>query len=165
MAAPVRRNVRDGFEAVRDAVVELVVVLVLRKYRRRSAGGREGPGAQETNRVGVALRNALGDDLLVAVLVAGVLAVFALHAGALEEELAAEGAEDDGVELLLDELVTVLLVYLLLALANGALSTESAGVIRTLPNVRLDCARQERRHANVSDRFDPRESESWTDQS
>lgn len=70
---------------------------------------------------------------------AGVLAVLALHASALEEELAAESAEDDGVELLLNELVPVLLVDLLLALANGALSTESTGVVGAFPDVRLDC--------------------------
>lgn len=72
---------------------------------------------------------------------ARVLAVLALHAGALEEELAAQRAEDYGVKLLLDELVPVLLVDLLLALAHGALSTESAGVVRAFPDVRLDCAR------------------------
>lgn len=69
---------------------------------------------------------------------AGVLAVLALHTRALEEELAAEGAEDDGVELLLDELMTVLLVDLLLALAYGALTTESSSVVGAFANVRLD---------------------------
>lgn len=70
---------------------------------------------------------------------ARVLAVFALHAGALEEELAAESAEHDGVELLLDKLVPVLLVDRVLALANGALTTETAGVVRSLADVRFDC--------------------------
>ena len=68
-----------------------------------------------------------------------VLAVVALHASAFEEELAAEGAQDDGVELLLKELVSVLLVDLFLALTDGPLTTESAGVVRALSHVRLDC--------------------------
>jgi hypothetical protein len=61
-----------------------------------------------------------------ALLVTDVLAVVALHAGRVEEELAAVGAEDDGVELPLNELVAVLLVDLFLALANGALTAETA---------------------------------------
>lgn len=95
--------------------------------------------------VGVALGDALGDDLAEAVLVAGVLAVLALHARSLEQELAAEGAEDDGVELLGDEFVTVLLVDRLLALADGALTTETTtlGVEGALADVRLDCVDDE----------------------
>ena len=92
-----------------------------------------------THRVGVALRYALRNDLLVAVLVTRVLAVVALHASAFEEELAAEGAQDDSVNLLLYELMPVLLVDLLLALADGPLTTESASVVRALSHVRLDC--------------------------
>lgn len=69
---------------------------------------------------------------------AGILAVLALHARALEEELAAKRAEDDGVELFLNELVSVLLVDLFLALPDGALSPEPAGVVRSLAHVRLD---------------------------
>lgn len=91
-----------------------------------------------THRVGVALGDALGDDLLVAILVARVFAVLALHPRALEEELAAERAQHDGVELLLDKLVAVLLVDLLLALANGALSTQSTCIVGSLSHVRLD---------------------------
>ena len=70
---------------------------------------------------------------------ARVLAVFALHAGALEEELAAKSAEYDGVELLLDKLVPVLLVDRVLALTHGALTTETAGVVGSLADVRFDC--------------------------
>lgn len=142
VAAPVRRDVRNRAEAVGDPVVKLVLVLVLLPGHRsvsacdRHQDERERVGA---HRIGVALRDTLGDDLLVALGVASVLAVLALHAGALEEELATERAEHDRVELLLHKLVPVLLVDRVLALADGALTAETTGVVRALPDVRLDC--------------------------
>lgn len=81
---------------------------------------------------------------MVALGVAGVFAVLALHTGALEEELSAQCAENDRVKLLLDELVAVLLVHRVLALADGALTTESACIVGAFPNVRLDCTREMR---------------------
>lgn len=75
--------------------------------------------------LGVGLADALRDDARVALGVAGVLAVLALHAGRVREELSAQGAAHDVVELLGDELVAVHLVDLLLALPDGALAVES----------------------------------------
>jgi hypothetical protein len=77
--------------------------------------------------------------------VASILAVLALHSRSLEKELAAEGTEDDGVELLRDEFVTVLLVDRFLALADGALTAETTAlsIEGTLADVRLDCRRRE----------------------
>jgi hypothetical protein len=57
-----------------------------------------------------------------ALLVADVATVFALHASCIEQELAAVGAKDDGVKLLLDKLVAVLLVNLFFAFSHGALA-------------------------------------------
>lgn len=104
MTAPVGAHIGEGFEAVRNAVVELGLVRI---------------------RFCVGLGDALGDHLLVAFLVARVLAVGTLHASRILEEIAAEGAPHDVIELLLDELVAVLLVDFLLALTNGALAVET----------------------------------------
>ena len=72
---------------------------------------------------------------------AGVPTVFALIAGRIEQELVAERAEDDLVELPLDELVTVHLVDLILALADGALTAETARSVEwPLADVLLDCS-------------------------
>lgn len=70
----------------------------------------------------IALAHTLRDDLVVALLVAGVSTVLALHPCSLEEELLAERTENDSVELLLDELVPVLFENLLLAFTHRALS-------------------------------------------
>ncbi len=86
---------------MRDAMVDLLLVRI---------------------RLGIALANALGDDTRITLCVASVLAVLALHAGRVLEEVAAKGASHNVVELVLDELMAVHLVDLLLALADGTLS-------------------------------------------
>ena len=69
----------------------------------------------------------------------GVPTVLALVSGRVEQKLVAEGTEDDLVELPLDTLVTVHLVHLVLAFADGALTAEtSRGVERPLADVLLD---------------------------
>lgn len=92
-----------------------------------------------THCVSVAFRDALRDNFLVAIFVASVLAVFTLNACTLEEEFAAERACDDGVELLLHKLMTILLVNLLFAFAHGALTAETASIVRPLADIRFDC--------------------------
>ena len=104
MAAPVRREIGEGLEAMGNAVIDLLLVRV---------------------GLGVALTNALGDDAGITFGVARVLAVLALHASGILEELPAEGATHDVVELALDELVSVHLVHFLLALSNGASSVKT----------------------------------------
>lgn len=69
---------------------------------------------------------------------AGVFAVLALHPRTFEEELATEGAEDDGVKLLLHKLVSVLFVDLLLALAYGSLTAKSTRVVGAFADVGFD---------------------------
>ena len=72
----------------------------------------------------IGLRNALGDDFAIASLVAGKLAVRALHASRILEQFSAQRAAHDVVELLLDELVAILLVDFFLALTDGTLATQ-----------------------------------------
>lgn len=104
MTAPIGSHIRERLEPVRNAMVDLFLVRI---------------------GFGVALTDALGNDALVALGVASVFAVLALHAGRVFEEIAAESTAHDVVELMLDKLVAVHLVDFLLALADGALSTET----------------------------------------
>ena len=70
---------------------------------------------------------------------ARVSTVFALVPNCVEQELVAERAEDDLVELPLHELVSVHLVDFILALTNSSLTAKTAGSVdRPLANVLLD---------------------------
>lgn len=104
MAAPVGRNVGEAFPAVGNPMVDLFLV-----------------------RVGLVVRLAdtLGNDLGVAFAMASVLAIRTLHARGVFEELSTQSAAHDVVELLGDELVTLLLVNLFLLLAHGTLTVET----------------------------------------
>jgi hypothetical protein len=73
----------------------------------------------------IALADTLGDDAGVALGVAGILAVFALHTRRILEEVSAKRTAHDVVELVLYKLVAVHLVDLLLALSNSALSSQT----------------------------------------
>ena len=84
--------------------------------------------------LGVRLADALGDNLGVAVLVAEVLAVFALHTRSVLEKFSTKCAAHDAVELLVDELVAVLFLYLFLALADGSFAAQ-AGIEGSLAPV------------------------------
>ena len=106
VAAPVGSHVGKVDEAMGNAMVQFGLVRI---------------------GLGVGLRDALGHNLRIAFLVARVLAVRALHTGSVLEELSAESAAHDVVELLLHELVSVLLDDLFFALANGTLSTQAVG--------------------------------------
>ena len=64
----------------------------------------------------------LRHDALVALFVTCVAAVFALVSDSVQEEVAAERTEHQLVELGLHELVSVHLVYISLAFADGALT-------------------------------------------
>jgi phosphatidylglycerophosphatase A len=88
-------------------------------------------------RLVIRLRDALGDDFPVAAFVACKLAVGALHARCILEQLSAESAAHDVVELLLDELVAILLVDFFFPLTDSALAPESI-IERLLSFVLLD---------------------------
>lgn len=104
MATPVSRDVGEALETVRDTVVDLLFV---------------GIGLV------VGLANTLGDDLRVAFAMAGVLAIRTLHARSILEELSAQRTAHNVVELLGNELVTLLLVNLFLLLTDSALTVET----------------------------------------
>jgi hypothetical protein len=104
MTAPVGSHIRERLEPVRDTMVDLLLVRV---------------------GLGVALADALGDDARVALRVAGILAVFALHTGGIFQELTTESTAHDVVELLLHKLVAVHLVNFLLTLSDSALSAKT----------------------------------------
>lgn len=104
MAAPIGRDVGEGLEPVRNAVIDLFFVRI---------------------GFGVALADTLGDDARIALVVASILAVFALHASRIFEEISAKRTAHDVVELVLDKLVAVHLVDLFFALSNSALSSQT----------------------------------------
>jgi len=104
VTAPVGTHVGKVFEAVRNAVIELGLVWV---------------------GFGVGLSDALGNNLGVALLVTRVVAVRALHTGGILKELATERTTHNVVELLLDELVSVLLDDVFFTLANGTFATKT----------------------------------------
>ena len=104
MTAPVRGDVGESFEAVGNAVIDLLLV-----------------------RVGlvIGLADTLGDDLGVTLAMTGVLAIRTLHACGILEEFSTQRTAHDVVELLSDELVALLLVHLFLLLANGTLTIKT----------------------------------------
>ena len=104
MTAPVRTNVRESLESVRYLVVQSLLVRV---------------------RLGVRFTDTLGDNLVIALLVASVFAVLALHACRVLEKVSAECAAHDIIELLLHKFMTILLMDLFFSLANSALSVQA----------------------------------------
>lgn len=104
MATPVGRKVGEALETVGNAVIDLLLI---------------GIGLV------VCLADTLGDHLGVTFFVAGVLAIRALHAGSILEEFSTKRTAHDVVELLGNELVTLLLVNLLLLLTDGTLTVET----------------------------------------
>lgn len=74
--------------------------------------------------VSVGLADTLCDYLGIAFLMACILAVFALHTSGILEEVAAERASHNVVELLNHKLMAVQLVDLFFTLANSSLTVE-----------------------------------------
>ena len=66
-------------------------------------------------------------------------AVLALIASSIEKKLAAEGTQNDLIELLLNELVTVHFVDFSLSLPNGTLTAETACVKGPLADILFHC--------------------------
>lgn len=75
--------------------------------------------------LGIRLADALGDNTRVALRVASILAVLALHTGRVLEEVTTESTAHDVVKLPLHKLVAVNIVNLLLPLTNGTLSAQT----------------------------------------
>ncbi len=74
----------------------------------------------------IRLAYTLRDHTRIALRVASIFTVLALHARGILEEIAAQRTSHNVIELLLDELVAVHLVNFLLPLPNGALATKSS---------------------------------------
>lgn len=104
VTAPIGTHVGKVLEAMGNAVVELGLVWV---------------------GFGVGLSDALGNNLGVTLLVARVVAVRTLHTGGVLEKFTTERTTHDVVELLLDELVSVLLDDIFFALTNGTFTTKT----------------------------------------
>jgi phosphatidylglycerophosphatase A len=104
VATPVGGDVGKPFETMGNAVVDLFLV-----------------------RVGfvVGLADTLCDDLGVTLAVTGVLAVRTLHACGILEEFSTQRTAHDVVELLSDELVTLLFVNLFLLLTHSTLTVKT----------------------------------------
>lgn len=117
MAAPVGADVCDRLEAMRDTMIDLVFVLPSSSFRYT-----------------------LCDHLLVALLMASVPTVFALVASSVEEEITAERAFHELVELLLNKLVSIHLVDIPFTHTKSTLTTKTSErcVERTFPHILLD---------------------------
>lgn len=76
-------------------------------------------------RLGIRLRDALGDHFGVTLLVTRVVAVCTLHTSRVLQEIAAQRAAHDVIELLLHKLVPVLLDHIFLSLTDSTLSAET----------------------------------------
>lgn len=96
--------------------------------------------------LGIRLADTFGNNAGVALRVAGIFAVLALHTGRVLEEVTTECTAHDVVELPLHKLVSIHIVNFLLSLANSTLSTQSGAkfsfVVRRLDEVQaqLDLA-------------------------
>ena len=76
--------------------------------------------------LGIGLAYTLGYNFGETVCVTGIFAVFALHPRRILEELAAERAPHDTVELLLDKLVPILFLNFFFALSDGTFSAKAS---------------------------------------
>ena len=103
MTAPIGTHVGEVCEAMWNTMVQLGLVWICLR---------------------VGLRDTLGNDLGVALLVTSVLAIRALHSSSILEKLAAEGAAHNVVKLLLDEFVTILLHHFFFALTDSTFSAK-----------------------------------------
>lgn len=118
MTAPVCANIREVLETMRDAMIDLLFVRI---------------------RFVIRLADAFRDDLRVALGVAGIFAVLALHAGRVFEQVSTECTSHNVVELLLDKFVTLLFVDFFLLLPNRALSVQANIVGAFLTGLLLEC--------------------------
>jgi hypothetical protein len=104
VTTPIGRDVGESLEAMRNTVIDLLLVGI---------------------RFVVGLADTLGDDLWIALSVTGIFTVGTLHAGSIFQENTTKCTAHDVVELLGDKLVTLLLVNLLLLLSDGTLTVET----------------------------------------
>jgi hypothetical protein len=104
MTAPVGANIRSTLEAMRNTMVDFLLLGVGFRIR---------------------FRYAFSDDLLVTFLMASVLAIRTLVSGGILQEVTAQRASHNIVKLLLHKLMTILLMYFLFPLTYGTLTAEA----------------------------------------
>jgi len=104
VTTPICTHVGKLFETMRNAVIDLLLVWISLCVR---------------------LADTLRNHACIALRVASIFAVFALHTSRVLQEIAAQCTTHNIVELLLDKFVAVHLVDLLLALTDGTLSVKS----------------------------------------
>jgi len=121
MTAPIGADVGEVFEAMRNAVIDLLFVWISLVVR---------------------FTDTLCDDLRVAFGVADILAILAPHASRVLEQISTQCASHDIVELLLDEFVALLLVHFLFLLTDGTLSVETQVKWSSLTGLLLKVHRQ-----------------------
>ena len=116
VTAPIGAQVCGGFKSVGNAMVEFFLFRV---------------------RFGIRFRYALGNHFLVALFVASIFAVRALHASGILEKFAAERAPHDVVKLLLHELVAIHLVDFFLLCSNSTFSPQRTKIWLSLSSIVL----------------------------
>jgi len=125
VTTPIGRDIGESLEAMRNTVVDLLLVGV---------------------RFVVGLADTLGDDLWITLSVTGIFTVGTLHAGSIFQEIATKRTTHDVVELLRHKLVALLLVNFFLSLADGTLSiqtdVERPAIFQLFGCSRLDVYRQ-----------------------
>lgn len=104
MTAPIGGDVGEALEAVGDTMVDLLLV---------------GVGLV------IGLADTFGDNFWVALAMASVLAIRALHASSIFEEFSTQRTAHDVVELLRNEFVSLFLVDLFFFLADSTLTVET----------------------------------------
>lgn len=141
VTTPVGADVGDSLETMRNAVIDLFLVSLLQNYRQLHSLT---PQQTCTHRVRVTLRDTLGNDLGITLLMTSIPTILTLIPLSGEQKLLTQRAEDGLVELSLDEFMTVHLEDVALALSDSALSSETSShlVVGSLFDVFLDCTRK-----------------------
>ena len=86
MATPICSHIRERLKSMRNPMIDLLLVGI---------------------RFSIRLADTLGHDLGIALLMASILAIFALHASGVLEKISAQSTTHDVVELLYDEFVAI----------------------------------------------------------
>jgi hypothetical protein len=87
----------------------------------------------------VRFRDTLCDHFLITFLVTSISTIFALIPKGIKQEVVAEGAQHELIELPLDEFVSIHLMHLILAFSNGSLAPKALRAIqRPLAHILFD---------------------------
>ena len=104
MAAPVCAHIREFVEAMRNTMIDLLLVWIC---------------------LGVGLADTLGDNTSITLCVASIFAILALHTRRVFEKISTESTTHDVVKLLRNKFVAVHLMNFLFSLTDSTFSVES----------------------------------------